>query len=362
MFADPGQDATFKDSKVAYSLYWYEKGKFFNGFKRNVAQSDLAAVREDYAKHADGGLAERLTFPIPPVPASPWVSSLFSGLPFHRTAYYNTNGGVAWDHLFFEDIPGTDPEFPFPETLSSQENPKVKYQAGKTYAEQWNRGVFGPAFPAPVYPTDWVSRVGDEIFVALPLYSDRAGHLGFSGVDMAKLTLFRNGKKVGEIDDYFAAFPVPAGKANYRLQVRATRGGPFSLSTRINTAWTFKSGHVYGEAPAPLALSTVRFTPELNPENAAPTGTKFTLPIAVQRQPDAPAAKTKSLTVEVSYDDGAHWKTVKLSGYGEKWTAELTHPNKPGFVSLRAKATDTSGNTVEQTIIRAYRITAHSND
>ncbi|GAA0926792.1 hypothetical protein GCM10009560_28950 [Nonomuraea longicatena] len=36
----------------------------------------------------------------------------------------------------------------------------------------------------------------------------------------------------------------------------------------------------------------------------------------------------------------------------------LRHPAGDGFVSLRAKATDTSGNTVEQTVIRAYRIAA----
>ena len=34
----------------------------------------------------------------------------------------------------------------------------------------------------------------------------------------------------------------------------------------------------------------------------------------------------------------------------------VNHPAMEGFVSLRAKAVDTAGNTVEQTVIRAYRI------
>jgi hypothetical protein len=35
---------------------------------------------------------------------------------------------------------------------------------------------------------------------------------------------------------------------------------------------------------------------------------------------------------------------------------QVQHPDRAGFVSLRASARDAGGNTVEQTIIRAYRI------
>jgi hypothetical protein len=36
--------------------------------------------------------------------------------------------------------------------------------------------------------------------------------------------------------------------------------------------------------------------------------------------------------------------------------ARVRHPAVDGFVSLRATATDGAGSTVEQTVIRAYRI------
>lgn len=55
--------------------------------------------------------------------------------------------------------------------------------------------------------------------------------------------------------------------------------------------------------------------------------------------------------MEVSYDDGAHWTEVPVAG----GKALLNHPAS-GHVSLRAKVTDTAGNTVDQTIIRAYRL------
>ena len=36
-------------------------------------------------------------------------------------------------------------------------------------------------------------------------------------------------------------------------------------------------------------------------------------------------------------------------------TATVTHPRGNRYVSLRAHATDAAGNTVTQTVIRAYR-------
>jgi len=58
----------------------------------------------------------------------------------------------------------------------------------------------------------------------------------------------------------------------------------------------------------------------------------------------------------VSYDDGRTWKHVVVLGpLGEKAVAVVPSPRGSGFVSLRASATDTAGNTVRETIVRAYR-------
>jgi hypothetical protein len=53
----------------------------------------------------------------------------------------------------------------------------------------------------------------------------------------------------------------------------------------------------------------------------------------------------------VSFDDGATWKPVRLKDDA----ALVPLPGGEGFVSLRATAADSDGNTVEQTVIRAYR-------
>jgi hypothetical protein len=53
----------------------------------------------------------------------------------------------------------------------------------------------------------------------------------------------------------------------------------------------------------------------------------------------------------VSYNDGASWTEAKI----QDGAVVLQHPKNSGFVSLRATATHTAGNSVTQTIVHAYR-------
>lgn len=78
------------------------------------------------------------------------------------------------------------------------------------------------------------------------------------------------------------------------------------------------------------------------------------MPVSVHPLPGRAAGRPRDLSVEVSYDDGATWAKAEVR-HSE---VVLRHPNGDGFVSLRAKSTDLSGNAVEQTVIRAYRITS----
>ncbi|TDO35617.1 subtilisin family serine protease [Kribbella sp. VKM Ac-2527] len=69
-----------------------------------------------------------------------------------------------------------------------------------------------------------------------------------------------------------------------------------------------------------------------------------------------------SLKLSVSYDDGTTWQPVRTTKSGRsEYTATLKHPrlqNTTGAVSLRTEAVGTAGNTVTQTITRAYGLTA----
>jgi hypothetical protein len=111
---------------------------------------------------------------------------------------------------------------------------------------------------------------------------------------------------------------------------------------------------VAGDQPQPLPLSAIRFSPVLDARNKAPAGCVFSLPFQVRHQPGSAARVTRSLDLQVSYDDGKTWAKASVLRFGDDGFALLKHPAGGGFVSLKAVATDTAGNTVEQTIIRAY--------
>jgi hypothetical protein len=93
-------------------------------------------------------------------------------------------------------------------------------------------------------------------------------------------------------------------------------------------------------------------------QSRAPAGQRFPLLLEAQHQPGAPAVRLRSLRVEASYDDGRTWTVapVVLSD-GDTGRAVLRHPATPGFVSLRVIAQDVDGNSVSQTVIRAYQTT-----
>lgn len=63
-----------------------------------------------------------------------------------------------------------------------------------------------------------------------------------------------------------------------------------------------------------------------------------------------------TVTLDVSYDDGATWQKVTLAkGADGYWTGSFRTAKKPGgFISVRASAATDSGFSVKNEIIRAY--------
>ena len=54
--------------------------------------------------------------------------------------------------------------------------------------------------------------------------------------------------------------------------------------------------------------------------------------------------------------NGATWQPSHVVRLGHHGLALLWHPTTAGFVSLRTSARDAAGNTVTQTVLRAYQI------
>lgn len=350
VWAEVGADGTTSRSPYSYSFSHYEPRGMVSGYRRTLAERELAAVRlttaggddglegwwwanSRLAGRADQNRYETLIMPLP------------VGQPSTVTRYFSTDGAVRWQSGLRQL--DEDDGYRGPYLFGAW----TGYEPGRGNDESWNQAVFGPAFPTADDRSTGVTRLADRVIVDLPIFGDGAGRVANES-SAGTTTLFRDGVEIGTGDAAGKGeFTVPPGDAPFRLEVNARRDPHYRLSTTVRAAWEFRSGHVGGDRAAALPLWTVRFSPRLDEHHTAPSGTGFTVPVVAVPAPGAATGRPRDLTVDVSYDDGGTWSSARLRG----GKAFLRHPRGSGFVSLRATAKDAGGNSVHQTIIRAYR-------
>ena len=331
------------DKPVTYRFAWTQQGKMPVGFVRDVAATELAEVRTKFGPGPAGREFGHGGNPITAGGVGGWAWLPDVASPGEAVDRVTT--GLAWSWGFLQF--GADGAVEA--TLTS---PERSYQRGGTHGERFNDPVFSPALPESRSP--YLARSGDEISFAVPLFTDRAGNGGNAAVSSARTTLLRNGTKVGETA--YAAnglFEVPAGAATYRVETDAVRAtGTSEFATKVSGAWTFRSDTAAGDEFVPLPLSVVRFAPELDASGAAPKGQVLRVPLTVQQQEGAANGRVDRVDVEVSFDDGATWTAAPVTGS----VATITNPGAAGYGSVRVRATDSNGNALEHTVIRAYKI------
>ncbi|CAL9471540.1 hypothetical protein SUDANB178_02814 [Streptomyces sp. enrichment culture] len=308
------------------------------GYTRHYKAGDLATVKVRMGAAARGktGTVDALGW----LPGSSGATTMSvpQNLPGTRTLHLSTTGGVRWD-LEFGQHSGDDYDAGYSLGEST-------FKGGKTYTKTVNTAVFGPHLTKDT----GLFREGDEIFGALPLFADSAGHAGYSSFASATTTLYRNGTKVGTNKDPLfggETFKVPAGDAAYRLTTSVTRKATVSeASTRIDAAWTFRSKKPSGDM-VQLPASTLRFGATTGLDSRVAAGKKVTFPVTVEGA--AAGRNLKSLAVYVSYDGKNFKKTDVRNG-----KITVKNPARNKAVSFRAKITDKKGNTSEITIHNAY--------
>ena len=367
-WAKPGAAGIFRDSPYAYHLAWFQRGRYWTGFDREVRRSDLAVVQGEYRTPMPGRMGQVFAGAFPPEGGIGGSAFGFQfQLPFERTEYY-----LADDTRWQTEFQTVEPESGVFET--SHVKPLFRLQRARHTTEVWGRAVYGPAFPdVEASPSQWVYRHpgdissiagfqtaedSDAIAVSVPVYNDFSDdHEGFSREDTGRTSLFLNGELIGETERAgLGEFGVPDADGEYRLEVSGARPSYAEVSTEVNATWTFRSAHVPDVEFTPLPVMAVRFGPTLDEDNTARAGRAFVLPIWVQRQARTAPAAVTDLDLEVSYDDGATWRSVPVTLAGNVGQAVLQHPASASFVSLRAAASDSAGDSVRQTILRAYRL------
>lgn len=333
----------------------------------------------------------------------PWLDFGFQALlpvtvPGERSEYVNGRPETRWQQevigFLLSDF--SDPDNPIFILAAEMSDGLRVYQAGTEQPVDWARPPLRPSLDvdtgratAPASFLCPACRRGDSIGIFLTPVADTVpGHFGFLDfpgdtplgpvTSTSRWRLFRDGALVSDQTDVSGAtVDVPATAANYRLSYDQTRTAPwYTQGTRSQSEWTFGSSRPTGSsvpaswlcaprddgsAPAGdcavLPLLTINYAAPVDLTGTVPAGASH-LGISVAPTQGAPAVEITGATVEVSFDDGASWTAATVTGGGHgQFDAAFTAPAS-GFVSTRVHATDAAGNTVTQTVIRAYTVGA----
>ncbi|MFE3070430.1 S8 family serine peptidase [Streptomyces sp. NPDC059247] len=339
-------------SPYAYNLAFPEDGAIRS--EKTYRVRDHRLGRTDSRYGSAGAAADFTHFPAAHRPDGTTVS--FGSLetvaaPGTRTDYYST-GDTAWSEMIGSS-------FPFGELMSGARH---VYRPGERRTERWYDGVLAPTAPRDTTGEEVLvaERQGNLIGFSAALWGDGTHHAepGSFG-DIGNLRLSRDGKTVGETGWPSGAFEVPAGAGAYTLELNSMKLGSkvWNRSTSVNSAWKFTSKldeSVYSQG-IPILFPRYDLPEDGLKTLAATDGQHIGLTVTGHAG-YTPAALT-SATLSYSYDGGGTWTEARVSRQGGRWTATVNHAGASGKpVTLKTELTDAHGNSVTQTVVRAYDV------
>lgn len=326
-------------SPVSYTMFLRDKGALPFG-TRKIRHSDLAEVKARYhTSGADGSVSQR---------NSPVVNGALGDVlderisaPMQRTEYFSP--GTWYQEGFDGRMFGSDDD---PSTTSWADLAPVTYQAGRKYERTNLRAVTSPRLGGSPLVT-WadgggVERSGDLINSRISPFGGSTWVENWHRGGWGTLELQHNGVAQGWSDVRQGSFHAPARDGRYKLLLDASRE-TLALSTSVKTTWEFS-----GAADGRLPLLEVDYSVPVDLRNSWKAGVPMPAKFTASRQVGSGNASLRSLQAYASFDDGVTWVPVK----------SLVPPGGAagGFVSLRVVAADADGNTVDQTVLRAYRL------
>ncbi|MFD3533634.1 S8 family serine peptidase [Streptomyces sp. NPDC058664] len=339
-------------SPYVYNLAFPETGELDDD--RDYRVRDARLGRTD-SRYGSAGIAtDFMDFANAYRPSGLSVS--FAGLesvpaPGTRTEFY-TPGDTHWQQRIGSS-------FPFGELMTGL--PRT-YGAGEKRTEKWYDGVIAPTAPrdgtgAPVLTAE---RQGNLIGFAAAMWGDSTHHAepGSFG-DIGNLRLRRDGELVGENGWPSGVFEVPAEAGAYELEQNTMKIGSkvWARSTSVNSVWKFTSKldeSVYSQG-IPILFPRYDLPEDGLKTLAANDGQHIGLTVTGHAG-YTPAALT-SAKLSYSYDGGTTWTEARVSQQGGTWTATVNHAGAAGRpVTLKTELTDTNGNSVTQTVVRAYDV------
>jgi subtilisin family serine protease len=314
----------------------------------HASNKNLARVDEDFDSSlpASRGGEWRFDFPV----YSEW--GIGTDVPVavnsRRTDWVSTDGANAWGQNVYD---GHLYEYGLQRT----------YDPGTVQDEDWFKPIQRPFFNDNYLgPT----RTGNQMRIDVPGYGD-ADHVG-SSLDRQhssqSVSLYQGGTLLGRSANGLILNPtVPsASPLQYRLVVQNQRDASFSpYSSSTTTEWDFTSAAPVVSGERDL-LPLLQIDYRIQPDDAGLVPRTSQFGVTVEQRDPVPVGLVDTKVagggtpgkphVEVSYDDGATWTALTVDEHGRYW---LDAPKGATFASLRVTASDSAGNSVDQTIIRA---------
>ncbi|MBM7863141.1 S8 family serine peptidase [Lentzea nigeriaca] len=324
-------------SPVSYTLYQQDKGAFPVG-TRPIRRWELAEVKARYYTSGSGGWVGQRNYPVVNGEAKLNSGALDEALtaPVQRTEYYSAGNGLGWFHEGFDGA------------TSYADLKAVTYAPGRKYERSNHRAVASPRFGRPSEVT-WslgggVDRTGGVINVRISPFGGSTWVENWRNSGYGSVELRHNDEVVGNAPYREGSLPATARDGRYKLTLSAARDTP-ELSKNVYATWGFS-----GAADGKLPLLEVDYALPVDLRNSWKAGVPMPVKFAASRQSGAGKATIRELRAYASFDDGANWVPVK----------SIVPPGGApgGYVSLRVVAEDTDGNTVDQTVVRAYRLRA----
>ncbi len=299
------------------------------------SERELARVDVDFQRTSGREISEKRFDQNPDLPVKTGTTLLMRSDRF-RTDWVTVQDGVTWstdmDDLYSFQLGGTK-----------------TYRPGTRTTEKWLGAIQRPRInDAVTLPY----RAGDRIVAEIPGWGDSgADHAGVAFPEGGEMTAtLTQGDSIIEQNAYNwidSNSGLSPRRLPYRLVTTTKQNATDSHETR--TAWDFQSDATTTRLP----LIQLDYEVDTDPEHRAPRSTGITL--LPSHLPGAPSSRSiTSATLDVSYDDGATWLSQPLRRTGNGWTANLHAPLHAQYVTLRAGAKDTHGNSVTQTITRAF--------
>lgn len=191
-----------------------------------------------------------------------------------------------------------------------------------------------------------------------------------TGLDARDVMLFEGDRQIpAEAPEHqLGRYAIPATPATLRLVYdrKDTFLPPsFRFGRAMRSEWTFRSERPASGSTCPAGtgcavqpLLHIRYTADLNERNEAARGGS-TLRLTAYREAGVPGAPLAKLSVAVSFDDGATWIDLRVSGRDDQRSVRLpAAPAEATSASLRLAASDQAGNSVRHELPNAFGLTS----